>query len=152
LAVKPARDLVLTKEQHILLGELVEIMGQIDHMQADSAERFDPSVAKRIRGLTSGQTAAPWARLLKAQAKDQATVNLISSAENEINAVAEERNAFIHALYTNDWADGYAEPGYQTTSATRSKTGTTRSTSQLESIRDRAAKLSCLIGQIASTI
>jgi len=33
LAVKPARYLVLTKEQHILLGELVEIMGQIDHMR-----------------------------------------------------------------------------------------------------------------------
>jgi hypothetical protein len=47
---------------------------------------------------------------------------------------------------------GYFEPGIQTTSARRSKTGKSRSTGDLQGIRDRAAKLSRLIDQIAKAV
>jgi len=46
--------------------------------------------------------------------------------------VAEIRNDFIHAMFTGDYADDYFEPGYQTTSATRIKSGKTRPTSELQ--------------------
>jgi hypothetical protein len=149
---KSARSLVLTKEEHALLGELVEIMGLIEHILAQSVAPFDSVAAGKIRQATAKPQAGIWANAIRGRAKDPTIAALIPVAEKEIEEVAKERNDFIHALFTNDYADDYAQPGWQTTSATRSKTGKTRPTSDLSAIRDRAAKLSCLIAQIASAI
>lgn len=46
--MKPARPLVLTKEEHALLGELVEIMGLTEHMLIESVARFDAASAVKI--------------------------------------------------------------------------------------------------------
>ena len=151
-ALKPAFPLVLTNEEHALLGELVEIMGMIEHMLTESMERFDTITAGKIRKQTAAPQAALWANAVKGRVKDPQIAAQIPVAQKEIEEVAEERNDFIHALYTNDYVDDYVEPGYQTTSVTRSKTGKTRPTDDLRTIRDRAAKLSCLIAQIANAI
>jgi hypothetical protein len=150
--MEPARPLVLTKEEHALLGELVEIMGLTEQMLIESAARFDAMAAGKIRQATATPQAALWAKAITGHAKDPKIAALIPVAQKELVAVADERNDFIHAIYTNDYVDDYVEPGYQTTSVTRSKTGTSRPTSDLQAIRDRAAKLSCQIAQIASAI
>jgi len=78
---------------------------------------------------------------------------LLPAAEQEIREVAEDRNDFVHAVFEGDYVEaGYFEPGIQTTSARRSKTGKSRSTGDLQGIRDRAAKLSRLIDQIAKAV
>jgi hypothetical protein len=151
--MKPARPLVLTKEEHALLGELAEIMGLIKHMLGESAARFDPAASEEIRQLATGRRQATlWANAIRSRVNDPKIAALIPIVEKEIEDMAEERNDFIHALYTNDYVDDYVEPGFQTTSVTRSKTGKTRPSSDLQAIRDHAAKLSCLIAQIASAI
>ena len=56
------------------------------------------------------------------------------------------RYDFVHALFEGDYAEAdYVEPGYQATSAIRSKTGSIRPVSDLKTIRDRAAALSCSV-------
>jgi hypothetical protein len=138
--MKPARPLVLTKEEHALLGELVEIMGLTEHMLIESAARFDPAASQKIRQLTAKPQAALWAKVIRRRVKDPKIAALIPDAKKELEAVAEERNDFIHALFTGNYAaPGYVAPGYQTTSATRSKTGKKRPTSDLRAIRDRSA-------------
>ncbi len=67
----------------------------------------------------------------------------------EIEDFAKERNDFVHALFTGNYVSaGYASPGFQTTSARRSKTGRLRPTTDLPVIRDRAARLSCLVAHV----
>jgi hypothetical protein len=152
MAEKPGRPLVLTKEAHALLGELVEIMGSIEDMVIKSAARVDAEAALRIGQVPAGLQASIWAQAVTGRAKDPKMEALIPSAQKELESVAEERNSFIHALFTNDYVDGYVEPGYQTAFATRSKNGRTRPTSDLGVIRDRAAKLSRQIAQIVNAI
>jgi hypothetical protein len=149
----PARPLVLTREEHALLGELVEIMGLTEAILAETADRFDAAAAAKIRGLTAKPQAEVWARAVRSKARDPQILGQIDAAEKEIGEVAEERNDFIHALFEGDYVEaGYVEPGYQTTSATRSKTGRKRPVSDLAAIRHRAAALSCLVKQIADAI
>jgi len=151
--MKPARPLALTKDEHALLGELVEIMGLTEHMLIESVARVDAVAAGKIRKETATPQAALWAKAITGHAKNPKIAALIPVAQKELELVANERNDFIHALFTGDYAaPGYMAPGYQTTSATRSKTGKSRPVSDLHAIRDRAAKLSCLIAQIASAI
>jgi len=147
--IEPAQPLVLTKDQHAILGELGEIMGLIESLLIESAARVDPSVSQKIRDQTAAGQAPLWAKAMIGRVKDARLTALLPDAERQIKEVAEDRNDFVHALFEGDYVKGYVQPGYQTTSARRSKTGKSRPTADLQTIRDRAAKLSCLIDQIA---
>ncbi|WP_166298324.1 hypothetical protein [Bradyrhizobium sp. 2S1] len=125
--------LVLTKDEHALLGELVEIMGLIESVLIASAERVDPVASKKIRNATAGGQGQLWANAITGGVTDPQIAASVARAERELKQLAEDRNDFIHALFENDYVErGYMEPGIQTTSATRSKTGATRPTSDLE--------------------
>jgi hypothetical protein len=147
--IEPAQPLVLTKDQHTILGELGEIMGLIENLLIESAERVDPSVSQKIKGQTAAGQGPLWAKAMTGRVRDAQLAALLPDAEREIREVAKDRNDFVHALFEGDYVKGYVQPGYQTTSARRSTTGKRRPTADLQSIRDRAAKLSCLIDQIA---
>jgi hypothetical protein len=145
--------LVLTRDQHATLGELVEIMGLIESLMIKSAALVDSGASKKIAGAMGGKQGQLWAQAVNGRVIDHQMASLVPSAEKEMEEVAEDRNGFIHALFENDYVErGYVEPGYQTTSAWRSKTGARRPTSDLQAIRDRAANLCCLVEQIAAAV
>lgn len=149
----PAQPLVLTRDEHATLGELVEIMGLIENILIEAAERVDPIAARKIMSATAGRQGKLWAEAVTDRIGDPRLKSLMPSVEKQIADLAEDRNDFVHALFHGDYVEaGYVEPGYQTTSAKRSKTGNRRPTGDLQSIRDRAAELSCLIDQIARTV
>ena len=150
--IEPARPLVLTTEQHALLGELVEIMGQVESMLIESVKHVDPSAAGKLSKLTAGPQAKAWAKTIRGRVRDPAISAQIPVAQAELVQLAEDRNDFIHALYKGVYVEGYVQPGYQATSATRSKTGNSRSTNDLQSIRDRAATLSCVVDVIGKAV
>jgi hypothetical protein len=54
----PAQPLVHTKEEHALLGELIEIIGLIEHMMAESAARFDGAASQKILKQATGKSQA----------------------------------------------------------------------------------------------
>jgi hypothetical protein len=119
----PARPSVLTDNEHVLLGQLVEIVGLTEYILAQTAERFNSTAADKIRRSTGGCVGAIWSAAI-GTVSDLKLAALIPLVKNEIEEVAEERNDFIHALFAGDYAEaGYMQPGYQTTSARRSKTG-----------------------------
>jgi hypothetical protein len=152
--IEPAQPLVLTNDQHATLGELAEIMGLIESMLIKSAARIDGAASRKIQKAPgAGAQGQIWVNAIGGRVSDPKIAALIPDAEREIKEVAEDRNDFIHALFAGDYAAaGYMKPGYQTTSAKRNRTGKSRSTGDLQSIRDRAAKLSSLIDQIARAI
>jgi hypothetical protein len=149
--IEPARPLVLTTEQHALLGELVEIMGLIETMLIESAKHVDPGAAGKLSKLTAGPQAEAWAKTIRDRVSDPAISALIPVARADLVHLAEDRNDFIHALYKGNYVEGYVK-GYQTTSAIRSKTGNSRPTAELQSIRDRAATLSVRVDHIVQAI
>lgn len=151
--IAPARPLVLTAEQHVLLGELVEIMGQVEDMMIESAAPVDPAAAAKLKTLPGGSPQAElWAATLSGHVSDQALAAQIMAVGAELMQFANDRNDFIHALYSGDYCVGYVQPGYQATSATRSRTGSRRSTAELEAIRDRAATLSWSVDRVIKAI
>ncbi|MBW7968624.1 hypothetical protein [Bradyrhizobium sp. BR 10289] len=152
MAVQPTRPLVLTAAQHVLLGELVEIMGLIEDLLIESAERVDSVAAAKLRKLTAAPQADEWVKAITGKINDPSAAALLSAAQLELAQVAEDRNDFNHALYAGVYVRGYVQPGYQATTATRSKTGNSRSTCELAKIRDRAAALSCVVDTIADSI
>ena len=152
--IEPAQPLVLSKDQHATLGELVEIMGLIESMLIKSAARIDGDASRKIQKAPgAGAQGQIWVNAIGGRVSDPQIAALIPHLERELKEVPEDRNDFIHALFAGDYAAaGYMQPGYQTTSARRNRTGKIRSTGDLQSIRDRAAKLSRLIDEIANAI
>jgi hypothetical protein len=151
--VEPASPLVLTKEQHAFIGELIEILGQVDEIMIQTVGRLlrvDREVANKIMGSTnSAVNAAIWDRVIRNRTSEAETLALVSIAMPELTAVAGSRNDFIHAQFTGTYAaPGYMQPGYQATSAIRLKSGRTTPTSKLQDLRDQAATLSCLVAHI----
>jgi hypothetical protein len=75
---------------------------------------------------------------------------LVDLAAKERNRIAIDRDDFIHALFTGKFAAvlGHMAPGYQTTKVAGISTGATRSASEIQELRDRAAMLSCLVAHI----
>ncbi|MET4037963.1 MULTISPECIES: hypothetical protein [unclassified Bradyrhizobium] len=153
IKIDPARPLVLTAEEHVLLGELAEIMGQIEHMMIESLAHVDLAASADLKALPGlGPQASRWADALSWRVTDQALAAHIKSVGAELLQFAEDRNDFIHATYTGDYCVGYAQPGYQATSATRHRTGRSRSTDELEAIRNRAATLSWSVDRVIEAV
>jgi hypothetical protein len=112
--IEPARPLVLTTEQHALLGELVEIMGQVESVLIESVKHVDPGAVGKLSKLTAGPQAKAWAKTIKGRVRDPAISAQIPVAQAELVQLAEDRNDFIHALYKGVYVEGYVKPGTQT--------------------------------------
>jgi hypothetical protein len=100
--IEPARPLVLTRDQHALLGELVEIVGQIEGMLIQSAEKIDAVASAKLKGLTATPQAKLWAEMVGAPVSNSELSTLILAARDELIRLAEDRNDFIHALYKGE--------------------------------------------------
>ena len=145
---EPASPVVLTREEHVLIGEMVEILGWTDDLMAQMVDRVDRSM-QLSRMTNVRQRTRAWADAMRGTHSDPAIGRLIDIAEARYPTFAELRNDFVHALFEGDYVEaGYVEPGYQTTSATRHRTGITRPTSDLDEARDMAAAFSCLFAHI----
>jgi hypothetical protein len=149
--MEPASPVLLAAGKHRLLGEMAEILGWTDHTMIETAERLDSSAADRIRRSTTVPTAvAYWSYAIRNRQNIPSDLaRLVDLAAKERNKIAIDRDDFIHALFTEDFAvPGHMAPGYQTTTAAGISTGATRSTSEIQELRDRAATLSCLVAHI----
>ncbi len=144
--MEPASPLLLAAGKHRLLGEMAEILGWTDHTMIETAERLDSSAADRMRrSITVPAAVAYWSYAIKNRQNIPSELGrLVDLAAKERNKIAIDRDDFIHALFTGKFATvlGHLAPGYQTT------TGATRSTSEIQELRDRAATLSCLVAHI----
>ena len=147
--MEPASPLLLAAGKHRLLGEVAEILGWTDHTMIETAERLDSSAADRMRRSTTVPAAvAYWSYAIKNRQNIPSELGrLVDLAAKERNRIAIDRDDFIHALFTGKFAAvlGHMAPGYQTTTVAGISTGATRSTSEIQELRDRAAMLSCLV-------
>src|SRR5260221_3776161 len=119
--MEPAYPFTLTQQDHALIGELAEIIGQIDSIMIETVVRLenDPHTRKKM-GFGVASNLAVWADAIRKHVHEPEIPKLVSFAETHVKDLPELRNDFIHAHFTGDYVEpGYVEPGYQTTSAVR---------------------------------
>ncbi len=145
------------------------IAGQIDGEMAQTVCRIlkikRTSFGSTIMGSTSIETNFQiWSLAIAHKTKDLDILWLVSHAKSEVQAVARGRNDFVHAVYYERLESGaytfsssneYAEirpDSSESTFAQRIKTGKRKSVTELAALRDKAARLSCLIAHIGRVI
>jgi len=147
--MEPALAPQLTKDQHVLLGELVEILGMTDGMMITTVHHFNPQAAAAMRGAFIPTFIRTWARAVRGSTVDADLLKLVVFVEKKMKEIADARNDFIHGLFVGDYVSaGYVNPGYQTTSAVAFRSGERRQTNELPDLRERAALVSCVVAHI----
>ncbi|PBC02521.1 hypothetical protein [Mesorhizobium sp. WSM3860] len=164
--MEPAFKLLLSDEQHAQLGELTAIIGQVDEILIRTVAHLltvERMAANRIMGATKiSDNAGIWSELVRAKTTDEKILWLVSHAMVEIQSVSAARNDFVHAWFQmvrrdGAWADGVWKEGVwcdgvwgdkAVLEARRVKSDKPRPLSELPIVRDRAARLSCLVAHI----
>jgi hypothetical protein len=152
--MEPAYPLALTKDQHVLIGEIVEILGITDQIMMETVKPLNQQAVDGMKGESNAEKfVSPWAETVRGRTSEPDLFKLIDFAVKERVDIAETRHDFIHAQFVgNIFSPGYVNPGYQETSAIRFKTGKRRSTNELPDLRERAAMLSCVVAHIGHCI
>src|SRR6266480_3480109 len=102
--MEPAIPLVLTQEEHALIGEMVEIIGQRDEIMIGTIMRLDQASASKMMTETNAAKFADiWANTIKNRISDPALLQLVDVARDEMKDVADIRNDFIHACLEGDY-------------------------------------------------
>jgi hypothetical protein len=138
--MEPAYPLALTQQDHALIGELAEIIGQIDSIMIETVARLrnDPDARKKM-GSGVASNLAVWADAIRKHVSAPEILKVVCIAEIHVKDLPELRNDFIHAHFTGDYVEpGYVEPGCQTTSAIRIRSGKSRPVSDLPEVRELA--------------
>ena len=111
--MEPATPLVLTSDEHAMIGELVEIMGQIDDTMIETVGRLlkinRTAAAKIMVSNRVADNAAIWSQIIEDRTNDPGLSAFVAIGVSELKAMAELRNDFIDALFTPD----YVEAGYE---------------------------------------
>lgn len=162
--MNPAYQIPLTPAQLQCLGELTAIIGQVDEEMTRCVSgliRADRPTTNLVLGSSKvADNSSIWAAFIRLRKKDDEDLLwLVEHALKEIEAVSRDRNDFVHAFFQHGnvmmvhavevdetHAHIYAdvEPAY----ARRVRNMKRRELDELPGVRDRAARLSCLIAHI----
>jgi hypothetical protein len=149
----PAYEIQLNEQELAQLGKLTVILGQVDDLMVQTVERLlnvDRTAANIIMGSSKiGDNSAIWANVIKNRTADEDVLWFIELASKEIEVISCARNDFIHGVFSTVFqlANGFSIPSYPT--VVRGVRNTKlRPMSELPSVIDKAARLSCLMAHI----
>lgn len=159
----PAYQIPLTPGELQCLGELTAIIGQVDEEMTRcvsgliSADR--PTTNLVLGSSKVADNSAIWAAVIGLRTKDEDIIWLVEHALKEIQSVSQGRNDFVHAYFHPGDVESVEvvevnEAGATVLAVTgapyarRVRNDKRRAISELKEVRDRAARLSCLIAHI----
>ena len=159
-AMEPAFSLVMDDARHAKLGELTVILGQVDEILIRTVQnllKLDRQAANLVMGSSKvADNAGIWSEVIRNHTKDPDLLWLVTHALSEINAVSADRNDFVHAWYERSlgawggrflgWASGVWGGGRIVSRRVRNTKH--RLVVEIDGVRDRAARLSCLAAHI----
>lgn len=174
----PAYQIVLSDAELALLGEVTVILGQIDEEMIRAVSGLisaDRATTEAVMGSTKTQNNSDiWSRLIRLRNKDALDILwAVDHAMTEFPAVQQGRNDFIHAdfgveavavleggrevrisvgrghtTYRNANGERVVIGATGPIVAKRIRSGRRTPIAGLQALRDRAARLSCLIAHI----
>jgi hypothetical protein len=149
----PAYEIHLNEQELAQLGKLTSILGQVDDLLIQTVERLlsvNRDAANKIMGSSKiGDNVAIWTNVINNRTSDEDVLWFIEIASKEIEVISCARNDFIHGIFSNvlQMADGFSVPSYPTV-ARRVRNTKFRPMSELPSVIDKAARISCLVAHI----
>ncbi len=152
-AMNPAYEIPLNEQELAQLGKLTAILGLVDDLMIQTVERLmnvDRAAANTIMGSSKiADNSAIWKSVIKNRTTDEDIIWLIEHAMREIELTSKARNDFIHSVFsrTLSLADGFSIPVHRTV-ARRVRSDNPRPITDLPSVIDQAARLSCLVAHI----
>src|SRR5262245_59992230 len=159
-AMEPAYHIPLTESELRLIGETCAIQGQIEDLMQQAVWQLlgdlSNATTLKIMGSTSMHTNADiWLAVIKDKCGDKAVVQMAQQVKSDLGEAAKGRNDFVHALFATASPDGSGF-GIATdksvmdgpTVAVRTRTRARRPASDIQHIRDRAARISRTIAHI----
>jgi hypothetical protein len=158
--IEPAYAIPASDDELRLIGELCAIQGQIEYLMQNAVQQIlqtDQKTTLKILGSTSiGTNVDIWCSVIKTKCKLPPVIEVAERVNSEIGTLAQGRNDFVHALFaTGNFPVGGgfslisgAKPVGGTPVAVRSKTGKQRALSEIQGVRDTAARLSCAMAHI----
>lgn len=164
--VLPAYTVPLTDAQLSLVGELTAIQGQIEELLLRTVTAL-LGLERRTASVILGSSKIAdntniWATLIREKHTDPDLLLWVKHAKKEIEALAADRNDFVHAYFAFGTADldrmlseapgghPHIPKPHQTVVAARVRTGRRRDVADIRKVRDRAAVLSCMVAHIWS--
>lgn len=164
---KPALHIPATSGELRLIGELVAIQGQIEHLMQQTIElafHFTPNAAQATLGSSGlGTNVNTWHEMMKsASRKNSKARAIIGHIYTEIAALTSERNDFLHAFYCEELIMNGQSMGilygprpslsdgrnFQNRYvARRTRSGKMTPIANVRSVRDRAARVSRVLNQ-----
>lgn len=161
--MNPAYQIPLSPRELQCLGELTAIIGQVDEDITRTVSGLisaDRPTANLVLGSSKvADNSNIWAALIGLRSKDEDILWLVEHAIKEITEVSKGRNDFVHAFFQHgsvlsisvvEVEDGHAVVYGETepVTARRVRNNKRRPIAELFDVRDRAARLSCLIAHI----
>jgi hypothetical protein len=152
-AMNSAHEIQLNEQELAQLGRLTAILGQVDDLMIQTVERLlsvDRTAANIIMGSSKiADNSAIWASVIKNRTADEDILWLIEHAIKEIGLTSKARNDFIHSVFSRTYSFGFwfVFPAPQTV-ARRVRNASPRPITDLTSVIDQSARLSCLIAHI----
>ena len=159
--VEPAYAIAASDTDLQLIGELCAIQGQMEYLMHRIVQHLlqtGDNATRKILGSTSiGTNIDLWLWVIRNKCPFPELVKLAEDIQGEISTLAQGRNDFVHALYAQGNMEdtsfglvsgGKYHPAFGGSVAVRMKTGKKRSTSDLLSVRNTAARLSCAMAHL----
>ena len=157
--MEPAYHIPLTEVELRLIGETCAIQGQIEYMMQQIVSILldtDHTATLAIMGSTSIHTNADvWLAVIQDKCCDTALIESAQKIKAEMAQAAKGRNDFVHALFATSTPDGLGfmigagpiENGGPPI-AIRTKSRKQRPASEIQEVRDNAARISRAIAHI----
>jgi hypothetical protein len=152
--MKPAYHIPLSETELRLIGETCAIQGQIEFLMQQTVLHLldaDFATALAIMGSTSIHTNVDvWLAVIRDKCADSDLVGLAEQIKRDMAEAVKGRNDFVHALFARTTADGrgihlstnppIVEDGIPV--AVRARTRNQRPASDIQAVRNSAAKIS----------
>jgi hypothetical protein len=164
--MKPAYHIPLTPKELQTLGELCAIQGQIEKLMQDTVAlllEVGDQLGKAIMGSSSMEAnSLIWITTVRQRVKDETARAWAEIAYRELKDLAAGRNDFVHAAYGQNLGESARIQmfGFSISTgpmviakgrgsmAMRVKSGKRRPVSDLQDVRDKAARLSNIFAAV----
>jgi hypothetical protein len=160
--MEPAYHIPLSKDEFALLGELTAIIGLVDEEMTVLVQELlgvERGAANVVMGSTKiSDNTAIWASIIAENTSDEDLLWLVKHADIEVQKVSEGRNDFVHAIFEmkeGPFDSSVFDPAVfhvSETVARRVRRVNERPVCDLKDVRDRAARLSCLVAHISHLV
>lgn len=159
--MNPAYDVPLDSTQYALLGELTVALGQVDEIMIRTVTRLlnvDREAANLIMGSSKvADNSGIWKEVIRNRTQDLDILWLVTHATAEIAGVSKDRNDFIHLWFEkiqqDAWGGAWGKSwggswSKAVPSVRRVRKAAFRPVADLQAVKDRAARLSCVVAHI----